>query len=595
MKRLVLVPAVATLIAGMTFLLSASRSVDFELYDRSVDQVQRLDALNTALGETALQVRYGLLQNYDALVRIQAESQRLAGQLLEDHYPGDDPAIGARVAAIVEYLRGQEGWLHAFQSLNAVLANSSAYLPSLALSLSERPSTPEVASLQKLGTDLVVRLLRLDGSTSQDSARLIEDIIVRVESQRHEMDGVEEPVLDSLVHHARVLLRYTPRVDAAVSHLTDPTDNQLFGDLEADLRASYQWGLRVRARYRIALYGLSLLLLAAAGLLFVRLRIAHRGLQGKSQVIEHKQVELADANGRLHDTIEELQSTQAQLIDASRKSGMAEVATAVLHNVGNVLNSVNASAELLGTIIEGSKIGGVRRAADMFRQNEHQLATYLASDPQGKHLPAYLQALADAWDKERSAIGVELTRVRKNIDHIKVVVRRQQSHAKSSSAMVETLSFEKLVDDALAIAASPAAAPHLRVQREYASLSPVAIDRHRIFQVLLNLLTNACHAVAKRAPGEGLIIVRTMSGADGRLCFEVEDNGYGIAPEDLRKVFNHGFSTKTDGHGFGLHDSANAMTELGGQLSAHSDGPGKGARFRFELPIAIDAAYAEAS
>jgi two-component system, LuxR family, sensor kinase FixL len=231
----------------------------------------------------------------------------------------------------------------------------------------------------------------------------------------------------------------------------------------------------------------------------------------------------------------------------------------------------------------------------MLRENEHQLGTYLASDPRGKHLPTYLRALADAWDKERSAIGVELTRVRKNIDHIKVVVRRQQSHAKSSSAVVETLSFEKLVDDAIAIAAGPAAAPHIRVQGEYASLSPVAIDRHRIFQVVLNLLTNACHAVATRDAGDGRIVVRIMTGADGRLCFEVEDNGYGMAQENLRKVFNHGFSTKTEGHGFGLHDSANAMTELGGRLSAHSEGPGKGARFRFELPIAVDAGYAEAS
>jgi signal transduction histidine kinase len=66
----------------------------------------------------------------------------------------------------------------------------------------------------------------------------------------------------------------------------------------------------------------------------------------------------------------------------------------------------------------------------------------------------------------------------------------------------------------------------------------------------------------------------------------VRDNGIGIPPENLIKIFNHGFTTKRDGHGFGLHSGANAAKEMGGSLTAESNGPGLGATFTLELPVA---------
>ena len=595
MKRPLLVTLAAAVIGALTFLIIGSRSVDFDLYDRTIEEVRRLDDLNTAMGEAALQVRYRMMRSYDPLVRMMSESEDDARRLLQDHFASQDPDIGRRIRVIVANLQKQEDWLSSFQSLNSVLANSLTYLPSISHRLSELKLGQDGAEEQRLGEDLVVRLLGLDDSTSPEDMIRVEGVIAALEARSSEIGGEGGPILADLVRHARVVVRYTRRIDDALAHLTDPNDNQIFDNLTVALRADYLEGLEVRGRYRVALYVLSVALLAATGFLFVRLRAALVHLERKKATIEQKQCELADANRELHDTIAELRSTQAELIDASRKSGMAEVATAVLHNVGNVLNSVNASAELVMTIVAGSKIVGLRKAVDLLRQNQHQLATYLGSDSRGRHLPAYLEALAAASDEERIAIGEELTRVRSNIDHIKAVVRRQQSNAKASAAVVETLSFERLVDEALAVAANPARALHLRVVREYQELPPVTVDRHRIFQVVVNLLTNACHAVAGNAPGEARIVVRLGPAPGGRLGLEVEDNGYGIPPENLHKIFNHGFSTKKHGHGFGLHDSANAMTELGGQLAAQSDGPGSGARFRLELPIGSDASAAAAS
>jgi two-component system NtrC family sensor kinase len=76
------------------------------------------------------------------------------------------------------------------------------------------------------------------------------------------------------------------------------------------------------------------------------------------------------------------------------------------------------------------------------------------------------------------------------------------------------------------------------------------------------------------------------------IALEVQDNGRGIAAEDLTRIFAPGFTTREEGHGFGLHTAANAAREMGASLTVSSDGPGTGARFRLTLPIAQDAAPA---
>ena len=76
------------------------------------------------------------------------------------------------------------------------------------------------------------------------------------------------------------------------------------------------------------------------------------------------------------------------------------------------------------------------------------------------------------------------------------------------------------------------------------------------------------------------------------LEIEVEDNGCGIRDEDLQRIFHHGFTTKKNGHGFGLHVSANAATEMGAKLHVHSDGPGRGASFFLDIPLEAEPAPA---
>jgi len=123
------------------------------------------------------------------------------------------------------------------------------------------------------------------------------------------------------------------------------------------------------------------------------------------------------------------------------------------------------------------------------------------------------------------------------------------------------------------------------VQREFEETPHVRVDKHKVLQVLVNLFSNAKYAVSETLRPEKRVTVRISANGDRMVKIAVSDNGIGIAPENLSRIFAHGFTTKVNGHGFGLHSAALAATETGGSLSAHSDGPDRGATFILELPM----------
>jgi len=113
---------------------------------------------------------------------------------------------------------------------------------------------------------------------------------------------------------------------------------------------------------------------------------------------------------------------------------------------------------------------------------------------------------------------------------------------------------------------------------------PISVEKHKVLQILINVLRNAKYACDDSERNEKKITVR-ISGRDGRVSISVADNGIGIPPENLTRIFNHGFTTRKEGHGFGVHSGANAAREMGGSLSAVSEGTGHGATFTLELPV----------
>ncbi|ROM74142.1 histidine kinase [Pseudomonas brassicacearum] len=283
---------------------------------------------------------------------------------------------------------------------------------------------------------------------------------------------------------------------------------------------------------------------------------------------------------------DELREAQAELVTTARRAGMAEIATNVLHNVGNVLNSVNVSAQVLYEKVHTSKRPGVAKVVQLMKEHPDDLGDFISSDPKGRVLPDYLDKLAEALAAEQQSMISELAKLTRSIDHIKEIVATQQSYAGNSSVL-EPGSLRELLEDVVRICDVSLARHQVTLVKEFSDIATMPLDKHKVLQILVNLINNAKQALGSGGDRPARIILRLKTTEEKRVRIEVEDNGEGISTDNLARVFEHGFTTRTNGHGFGLHSCILAAHEMGGELTAQSAGPGKGALFTLELPLAL--------
>jgi signal transduction histidine kinase len=239
--------------------------------------------------------------------------------------------------------------------------------------------------------------------------------------------------------------------------------------------------------------------------------------------------------------------------------------------------------------VRSSRVSGLTRSLERVDSFPGGLPAFLGTE-KGKVLPSYLTSVSRRLSEENAKVLDELASVNRHVDHIKTIVAMQQSYARPSG-IKEPVGIAALIDDALHMGESSFAKHGIEVVKDYSSALTIATDRHKLLQIVINLLSNARHALKDQrgVHGEALqqLIVRVRA-TPPIVTIAVTDTGIGIPAENLDKIFRHGFTTKQGGHGFGLHASANAARELGGSLRVASDGPGCGATFTLELPISAN-------
>ncbi|QRK14150.1 HAMP domain-containing protein [Archangium violaceum] len=303
--------------------------------------------------------------------------------------------------------------------------------------------------------------------------------------------------------------------------------------------------------------------------------------------VQRREEELRQANESLEQRVEErtreLRDIHHQLVQTARRAGMAEIATNVLHNVGNVLTSVYTSAQLAKERMEEMRLEHVGRVATLLRENQEDLTGFVTRDERGQHVLPFLGKLGQNLVDERKEIVSLLDDVGRYTEHIGDIVKVQQNFARTPRVH-EPVQLAELVEDALRINSAGLARHQVKVVRQLEPLPPVPTDKHKTLMILVNLISNAKYALDAVAPDERCLTVRLTRTGANRVQIEIHDNGKGIAPEMLTRIFQYGFTTREDGHGFGLHSSAIAAQELGGALTARSEGPGRGATFTLEMP-----------
>lgn len=307
--------------------------------------------------------------------------------------------------------------------------------------------------------------------------------------------------------------------------------------------------------------------------------------------VEDRTARLSEANEVLSREVAErkraeaeLRELQAEHIDAARRAGMAEIATSVLHNVGNVLNSVNVAAATIRERLKSSGVADLERVADLLDQHLADAGRFISEDARGKHLPRFLIQLSQKMAADEAIMATEIKALSESIEHINGIIALQQSYA-GVSAAIEQLSLARLVEDALHMDSQSFLRNEIEVVREFEELPPAWMDKQKVLQILVNLISNAKHAVVSSVQPTRQVKVRIARTGAERVRVEVADNGIGIPAQNLTRIFSLGFTTRKDGHGFGLHSAANQAREMGGSLTASSPGLGQGATFTLDLPF----------
>ena len=278
----------------------------------------------------------------------------------------------------------------------------------------------------------------------------------------------------------------------------------------------------------------------------------------------------------------ELEEVHEQLRTSARQAGMAEVATSILHNVGNVLTSIHVSATMVQDGLERSKSAELCEVAELLLLQGARLGEFMTNDERGRIVPGYLQAIGQQLNAETEAALEHMATLRKSLEHVDSAVAMQQKFARVAS-LRETVSVVDLVEDSLRLSSSAFNRHGIELRREFDPMPPITVDKHKVLQILVNLIHNAMNACNESDRKHKTLTLR-IEGGDPMIRISVMDNGVGIAPENMGRLFTHGFTTRPKGHGFGLHSGAIAARELGGSLRVESEGAGKGATFILELP-----------
>ena len=311
----------------------------------------------------------------------------------------------------------------------------------------------------------------------------------------------------------------------------------------------------------------------------VELSCAEFCYQEEQQSVQQFTIILHDISTRKWNE-DRVRKLNQKLINTSRQAGIAEIATSILHSVGNVLNSVNTSISVLQRDLENDKLIGINKTAEMFEQ---QGAELFAPGGKGPQLINYLYALAQQLQQNSQNQLKEVATLKQNVHHIAEIVSAQQKFS-GKSGIIEQLNISELIEEALNINVVSLENNKVTINRKYSSPLNINGDRSKIIQILVNLIRNANEAMMEPKSAHASITINANI-SDDILTIKVKDTGCGIDQENMSNMFRYGFTTKQNGHGFGLHSCALAAKEMFGTLNVHSDGKGKGAEFELTLPI----------
>lgn len=575
-----------TLFSVLIFLLIKSYSYDTSTYFESRDFVRQLKQYDANWNVKVLRAKIGM--NNNLLPVAPPETEERWEQLDSLNAVGPLSTLWqTRRQGYLDAVENKTRLVEQFKQHNSALRTSFEALPELEDAIrvlvedpsDKRPSVDAAAA--SVVFDLTLDTLEYALFVTSERAEEISGHLKYLDEYINQMPPERRPPFTALVDAVNAIVREQPIVNDLVDRISVIPVAQQLDSINELLNETQRRTAATDRQYHLYLG------ICASIMALLLLYLAARLIRSYA-LINKMNNQLQTANERLEQRVEErtreLLEAERELIDAARMAGMAEIATNVLHNVGNVLNSVNVSAELITRKLSTSKTLGLGKAVKMINEHAEDLGQFMTHDEKGKLLPLYFNQLVDSIATEQSSIVDELAQLTRSIDHIKDIVATQQAYA-GAARLVEPLNVVDLFEDALRMNSGALSRHHVTVIKDYQATPTIIGDKHRLLLILINLISNAKYAMSEVSNHERRMTLGVRIIDNATLRFSVEDQGEGIAAENMARIFNHGFTTRKEGHGFGLHSCALAAVEMNGHLHVHSDGPGQGAVFTLEIPL----------
>nr|WP_251030465.1 MULTISPECIES: DAHL domain-containing protein [Pseudomonas] len=571
--------------SALIFFLIKSYTYDSATYFESRDFIRQLKQADANWNGKILRKKIGVNNNLSLAPPPEAGSRW--EQLERLNNAGPLAALWAsRRQGYVDAVNNKTLLVEQFQQHNAALRTALDALPTVEDELQTLLNTIDIKSpTERLAAasnilELTLTTLEYALYVTSDKANELQDQLTDLEKYIDQLPEQYRPPFITLTQQVRSIIQEQPIVNDLLDRISVIPVAQELDNINELLNETQRRTAATDRQYHIYLA-------VCASLMAILMIYLAARLVRSTAVINQINQALQTSNERLEERVQErtreLKEAERELMDAARMAGMAEIATNVLHNVGNVLNSVNISADLVTRKLKNSKALGLARAVKMMNEHAEDLGQFITLDEKGKLLPRYFNELVESIAAEQATQIDELAQLTKSIDHIKEIVTTQQTYA-GAARLIEPLNVTDLFEDALRMNSGALSRHHVTVIKDYQDVPTIMGDKHRLLLILINLISNAKFAMSNVSePREMTLGVRVMD--QGTLSFSVKDRGEGIAPENLARIFNHGFTTRKDGHGFGLHSCALAAVEMKGRLYVHSDGPGHGALFTLEIPL----------
>ncbi|SFL35453.1 DAHL domain-containing protein [Pseudomonas sp. NFACC46-3] len=574
--------------SALIFFLIKSYTYDSSTYFESRDFIRQLKQADANWNVKILRKKIGMNNNLSLTPPLEAGSRW--EQLEQLNNAGPLAVLWAsRRNGYVDAVKNKTVLVDQFQQHNANLRTALDALPmvedgiqTLLDGMSAESPTEHLATASNV-RELTLTTLEYALYVTSDKAEEVQRQLSDLEKYVDQLPATSQPLFIALTQHVKSIIQEQPIVNDLLDRISVIPVAQELDSITELLNETQRRTAAADRQYHIYLGACASLMALLMIYLAVRLVRSYAVINQINQQLQTSNERLEE---RVQERTRELMEAERELVDAARMAGMAEIATNVLHNVGNVLNSVNISAELVTRKLRNSKTIGLTKAVKMMNEHAKDLGQFITHDEKGRLLPRYFNELVDSIAAEQAVLIDELAQLTKSIDHIKEIVTTQQTYA-GAARLIEPLNVSDLFEDALRMNSGALSRHHVTVIKEYQDVPAIMGDKHRLLLILINLISNAKFAMShiSEHPREMTLGIRILD--ETTLCLSVKDRGEGISPENLARIFNHGFTTRKDGHGFGLHSCALAAVEMNGRLYVHSDGPGQGALFTLEVPLEL--------